>query len=229
MINRDVMAKIVDVMPVLSPRGLAPRPGQTRGGVRSSPVYVMALMSLVYCGSTLSSPAYAGDRPTVSAAAGTAAAAPNTGEVALPPNVREMRDAILAAAHSGHIEELKLPIEWNELPPEFGSEPGSDPVALFKKLSADGEGREILAILANILAMPPATLGVGRDPENNTIYVWPYLAERPLGALSPAEQTDLLRLMPAAEAKSLQDKKKWSWWRLAIDAGGTWLAFMKRP
>lgn len=145
----------------------------------------------------------------------------------LPANVAEMRDAILAAAHSGSMEDLKVAIEWNELKPDFGDEAQGDPIAFLKRISADGEGRETLAALANILALAPAVLPTGKDPENNSVYVWPYLAELPLEKLTPGEEVDLYRLMPPAAAKAMREKKKWSWWRLAIGADGTWHSLRK--
>ncbi len=147
--------------------------------------------------------------------------------VALTANAAEMRDAILAAVKTGDISELKHAIAWNELPPEFGETAGEDPIAFLKAQSVDGEGREILAIIANLLSLEPASLPIGADYENNTVFVWPYLAELPLHKLTPAQDVDLLRLMPAAEAKALRQSKKWTWWRLAIGADGTWLSFMK--
>ncbi len=95
----------------------------------------------------------------------------------LPGPVAEMREAILAAAHAGRIEELRVPLDWNELKPDVSETTVDDPIAYWKKLSGDGEGREILAVLANILEMPPAQLPLGKDLENNIVYVWPYLAE----------------------------------------------------
>jgi hypothetical protein len=86
---------------------------------------------------------------------------------------------------------------------------------------------EILAVLAEILSLEPARLPVGKDPENNAVYVWPYLAERPLDKLAPGEEVDLLRLMPHAAAKAMREKKKWTWWRLSIGADGTWHSFRK--
>jgi hypothetical protein len=138
-----------------------------------------------------------------------------------------MRNAILAAVHAGSIDELKIAIEWNEMPPEFGDAPTSDPIGYWKKTSSDGAGREILAVLANILSMEPARLPIGRDAENNAVYVWPYLAELPLDKLTPAQEVDLYRLMPVADAKAVREDKKWRWWRLSIGADGTWLTFMK--
>jgi hypothetical protein len=145
----------------------------------------------------------------------------------LPVPVEEMRQAILTAALSGHIEELRVPLDWNELRPDVATKPGDDPIAYWKKSSGDGEGREILAALANMLQMRPAAVPLGKDLENNTIYVWPYLAEAKLEALSPSEEVDLLRLVSPDVAKAMREKKKWTWWRLTIGADGTWHSFKK--
>lgn len=145
----------------------------------------------------------------------------------LPAPVEEMRQAILAATRTGDIEDLLVPLDWNELTPDVAKEAVDDPIDYWKKISADGEGREVLAALANILEMRPAELPLGKDLENNIIYVWPYLAEAKLDQLTPAEQVDLLRLVPPEKAKEMRKANKWTWWRLTIGADGTWHAFTK--
>jgi hypothetical protein len=145
----------------------------------------------------------------------------------LPGPVEEMREAILAATRTGRIEDLQVPIDWNELKPDFATTAVDDPIAFWKKESADGEGREILAALANILQMHPAELPLGKDIENNIVYVWPYLAEAKLDALTPAEEVDLLRLVSPDRAKAMRAAKTWTWWRLSIGADGTWHTFKK--
>jgi hypothetical protein len=148
-------------------------------------------------------------------------------EMPLPGPVEEMRHAILAATRSGRIEDLTVPLDWNELKPDVGTTGAEDPIAYWKKTSADGQGHEILAALANILEMKPAELPLGKDLENNTIYVWPYLAEAKLDQLTPSEEVDLLRLVSPEEAKKMQKAKTWTWWRLTIGADGTWHSFKK--
>ena len=148
-------------------------------------------------------------------------------EKPLPGPVEEMRQAILAAALSGRIEELRVPLDWNEMKPDVTPNLNDDPITFWKKTSGDGEGREVLAALANMLQMRPAAVPLGKDPENNLIYVWPYLAEAKLDALSPPEEVDLLRLVSPEAAKSMREKKKWTWWRLTIGADGTWHSFRK--
>ena len=39
----------------------------------------------------------------------------------LPAPVEEMRQAILAASHSGNIDDLRVPLDWNELKPEVAA------------------------------------------------------------------------------------------------------------
>lgn len=185
---------------------------------------VMAGLTLVHCSMPAAQAAETA-APPQPAAAKTADAA--TG--ALPTHVGEMREQILAAVRSGRIEDLQNAIEWNELPPEFGDEAGSDPITHWKTSTPAGDGRTILAVIEKLFALAPAQLPIGADPENNVVYVWPYLAEKPLDSLTPAERADLLGLMPEAEANLMIEKKKWAWWRLSIGADGTWLTFMKHP
>ncbi len=145
----------------------------------------------------------------------------------LPASVAEMRDGILVAVKSGRIEDLQVPIAWNELPPAFAAEPTPDPIAYFKKQSGDGEGREILAVLAAILEAGHAIIPVGKDVENSHLFVWPRFAELPLDKLTPEDEVQLYRLITPAMLKSMREKKKWTWYRLAIGADGTWHSFSK--
>jgi hypothetical protein len=149
------------------------------------------------------------------------------GNAALPFPVAETRDLLLSAVRSGRIEDLRPAIDDNTIPPDLGLGSNSDVIAALKSASADGEGREALAALAEILDLPPATLPLGKDLENNLIYVWPYLAETPLDQLTPQQQVDLYRLVPAAKATEMREKKRWLWWRLVVGADGSWHAFKK--
>ena len=145
----------------------------------------------------------------------------------LPIQVAEMRDAILAAALSGRIEELLIPIQWNELRPDFGAVHSSKPIPDFKKRSIDSEGREILAIIKKLLEMPYAIVRQGSDIENNKIYVWPYVAELPLQKLQPEQEVELLEIIPRDSYKSMKKNGKYTYWRLAIGADGTWHEFLQ--
>lgn len=140
-----------------------------------------------------------------------------------------MREAIFSAIKSGRIEDLRFAYELNELKPDLGDDPGGDPVAYWKKISGDGAGYEILAVLAGLLEAGYVELPVGRDLENNKVYVWPYFAEVPLGRLDPAQEVELLRLVPPERAKEMKAVGKYSYWRIAIGADGVWHSFRKGP
>jgi hypothetical protein len=151
------------------------------------------------------------------------------GSEPLPGPVADMREAILGGVASGHIEDLRHAWELNELKPDLGAVDISDPIAHWKQVSGDGEGREILAALGEILEAGCAVLPLGRDLENNRIYVWPYLAETDLAKLSPAQEVQLLRLVPPAAAKEMWATGKYTHWRLGIGADGTWHFFRRGP
>ncbi len=153
--------------------------------------------------------------------------AADTEQIKLPPHVNDMRDAMLAAARSGNIDDLKTVFEMSTTHPDLGIGGDNDPIAAMKAASADGEGREFLAALAEVLSFPPATLPLGKDIENNLVYIWPYLAERPLDSLTGAETVDLYRMVPPPKVVEMREKKRWMWWRLVIGADGSWQTMRK--
>ena len=145
----------------------------------------------------------------------------------LPQPVKDMIDAITSAARTGRIEEMKTALDWNEMKPDLAATPVPDPIAYWKQISTDGQGRQILAVLLNLLDTVPTAIPAGKDLENNRIFVWPGFAEKPLKDLTPAEEVDLYRLVPAAEALAMKTAGKYRGWRLAIGADGTWHSFRK--
>jgi hypothetical protein len=149
-------------------------------------LFLLAPFSLVYCDGWLS------PGPTEPAIAKTRAAnkqqvVPEVryGTAGLPAPVEDMREAILSAVRSGRIEDLHHAWELNELKPDLGVALAGDPIVHWKQISGDGEGREILAALAQILNAGYVVLPLGPDLENNRLYVWPYFAEVPLEGLTP--------------------------------------------
>ena len=138
-----------------------------------------------------------------------------------------MRSAILAAVESGDMADLKHAIDLNEMKPDFGAAQGTDPIAHLKAISGDGQGREMLAMLGRVLDAGWAVVPGGRDIENNRMFVWPWFAEVPLTALKPAEEVALYRLVTPAEAKTMREAKRWTWWRLTIGADGVWHTFSR--
>ena len=171
---------------------------------------------------------------TAPAAAGKAKSTPKPdrpvigqGRSGLPNAVNEMRDAILAAARSGSLEELVIPIQWNELPPDFGDLSVKETLAKWKKDSPDGSGREWLARLINLLEAPYVVLRKGPDIENNKLFIWPAFSELPLAKLPPALHVELLRLVTAPEAARMITQGHYDGHGLAIGADGTWHVFKK--
>lgn len=148
-------------------------------------------------------------------------------QATLPPHVNDMRDAMLAAARSGNIDDLKTVFEMSTTHPDLGIGGDNDPIAAMKAASSDGEGREFLAALAEVLGYPPAALPLGKDIENNLVYVWPYLAERSLDSLTGGETVDLYRLITPSKVAEMREKKRWMWWRLVIGADGSWQTLKK--
>lgn len=140
----------------------------------------------------------------------------------LPQPVADMREAILEAARSGRIEELRHPIELNELKPMIGDGASDDPIATLKRQSADGEGRDVLAMLERLLESRWAALPLGADIESNRIYVWPAFATTGLEGLSPEAQADLARLVPPELLDAMRQAGTYSYWRIGIGADGTW-------
>ena len=136
-----------------------------------------------------------------------------------------MRAAILKAARTGRIEEMKTPYETNEMRPALGGAAVSDPVQYWRKLSADGEGREILAALLLILEGPFARVANGTKGE---MFVWPAFAAMDLKQLTPPQEVALLRLVRPPEAKPMRETGRYTWWQLGIGVDGTWHYLEKR-
>jgi hypothetical protein len=204
--------------------------GKGRTALRVAP-FLLALPLLVYCFTPIG-PAFsqASPKPKAGVPAKQALGGPpkvHYSTEQLPEPVREMREAILAAALSGEIEELRHLYEMGDLRPDLGGTASRDPVADWKRASGDGKGREVLAALSLILEAGYVVLPLGRDLENNRLYIWPYFAEVPLGRLSPAQEVELLRLVPPAAAKAMQEKGKYTHWRVTIGADGSWHSFRK--
>jgi len=133
-----------------------------------------------------------------------------------------MREAILKAAVSGDIGQLRVPIEMNEIPPVFTASRISDPVAYLKSVSADGNGREMLAILYNLLTTGYAIVNQGTKEE---MIVWPYHAAIPLNGLTPSQEVEIYRFLPPARLKEMIARGKYSYYSVRIGRDGVWHSF----
>jgi hypothetical protein len=143
---------------------------------------------------------------------------------ALPDEVQRLREEILRAATSGDIEQLRVPIEMNELPPVFAGQAGKDPVAHLKTLSGDGHGREILAILFELLTTGYAISDPGTEKE---MVIWPYHAMLPLDALTPGQEVELYRLISPGQLKDMRSRGRYTWYRVGVGRDGVWHFFDK--
>ena len=145
----------------------------------------------------------------------------------LPKPVAEMREAILEAALSGRLDDLRQAIELNELKPVIGDGSAGDPIASLKRLSADGQGQDILAALMRILGASWAAVPLGADIENNRIYVWPRFAATGITALDANDNAALAAIVPPDRHEAMLKSRIYDYWRIAIAADGTWHSFGK--
>ena len=142
---------------------------------------------------------------------------------ALPDPVKRMLEQIAVAAESGEIENMRPVLESNELRPMVTTAYVEDPIAFWKKSSAGGTGRDVLAAMLNAMASGYVRVGQGQDE----IYVWPYFAETDLTKLTPAQEVELYRIVPPALALPMQKAGKYSYYRLGISPSGVWQYFLQ--
>ena len=117
------------------------------------------------------------------AAKGDAAASPKKGQPLLPVQIRygtdglprpvlDLREALQAAVEAGRIEELAQTYAETHIAPDIGAAEGADPAAHWKRLSGDGQGREVLAALSLILEAGYAEIRArGRHREQQALRV----------------------------------------------------------
>jgi len=205
-------------------------PPHIRFAAAPAAVFLLALLGLVHvCAFAHETLAQRAERKPAPANAQNARAGPQIryGTEGLPAPVLEMREAILTAVRSGSIEDLRTAVELNEMKPAIADTAVGDPIAYWRQVSADGEGREILAALGQILEAGYVALPIGRDIENNRVYVWPYFAEVAPGKLTPAQETELLAIVPAAMAEDMKKGGRYTFYKLGIGADGTWHFFLR--
>jgi hypothetical protein len=143
----------------------------------------------------------------------------------LPEPVRRTHDLLLEACKSGDVEKLRPLIDTGENGTQlsFGGVNG-DPIAFLKELSADKEGREILAILEEVL-----TAGyVHMDPGSpNEMYVWPYFFAVPLDKLTAAQRVELFKIVTASEYEDMVTYGSYIFYRAGITPDGRWSFFVQ--
>ena len=142
----------------------------------------------------------------------------------LPEPVKKMRTALVEAAASGDIEKLRplLGTGDDATQVSVGDTP-DDPIAALKSLSGDKEGREVLAILLDIISTAAAHTDKGTPQE---AYVWPYFAEKNLDTLSPPEMVELYRIVTAGDVADMKEFGGYNFYRLGISPDGKWKFFV---
>jgi hypothetical protein len=180
------------------------------------------LLASVYCAAlfpAISANAASPSQPDSAAVSHSA----DTEKSPLPEAVAAMRRAILKAARSGDLEQMRPVLETNELTPLFSFGGGTDPMAFWKENSEDGKGRTMLARMVEVLDMPYVIEGKGTK---DAIYIWPYLYSLDFNKLTPAQEVDAYRLMSAKDLKSMREFGGYLDYRLGISRDGTWQFFV---
>lgn len=142
----------------------------------------------------------------------------------LPEAVQKMRVALVEAAASGDIERLRplLGAGDDATQVAVGDAP-DDPIAALKSLSGDPDGREVLAILLDVISTGVAHVDIGTE---NETYVWPYFTERQLDTLSPPEVVELYRIVTAGDVADMKEFGGYNFYRLGISKDGKWKFFV---
>ncbi|SDB29417.1 hypothetical protein [Bauldia litoralis] len=142
----------------------------------------------------------------------------------LPTPVRRLREQILEAAASGDIERIRPIIEANGEPPAFSyNDIGDDPIEYLRSLSTDPEGREILAVLSEMLETGYVHYGEGTPDE---MYVWPYFAHYPVELLTGPQIVELLKIVYPGDYEDMKTFGTYLSYRVGLAPDGTWRYFL---
>jgi len=142
----------------------------------------------------------------------------------LPPLVAATRDQLLSAAKSGDADMFRPIIKRQSNVPVVSFEEVPDPVEFLRESSNDGEGRELMAIMIELMEAPYSIIPTeDGQPE---IYVWPAYATNDLSALSPSELIDVYKIVSHQDLEEMQLYGGWYFYRVGIDATGEWRYFV---
>lgn len=146
------------------------------------------------------------------------------GTSSLPEPVRRLRERLLEAARSGDIERMRPLLDGQGTPPVVSlGEQQDDAIAFWKEQSGDGDGREILAILMEILEAGYLHVDKGTPQE---MYLWPYFAQYPLEKLTPEQLVELFKIITGSDFKEMKEYGAYIFFRLGIGPDGTWHFFV---
>jgi hypothetical protein len=141
----------------------------------------------------------------------------------MPEPVRKTWAALRDAARRGDIEALGPLIEAQPSPPTFAFDEIDQPILYLKSLSGDPEGREILAILLEVLESG----FVLADPDTpEAMYLWPYFSRYPLEELTPEQMVEMFTLLTAGDYQDMLSYGAYIFFRVGISPDGTWHFFV---
>ncbi|MCX2723735.1 hypothetical protein [Roseibium salinum] len=175
-----------------------------------------AAQAVPLSGEDLPSPEHSENRPAEAVDAAEPQVLYNT--AVLPKPVARMHDQLMEAALSGDMERLRMVLESNEMPPTLSFGETGDPIEFLKSSSGDGEGFEIMAILADVLDAGFVHVDAGTPQE---MYVWPYFARYPLDNLRPDQKVELFRIITAGDFAAMQEFGAWNFYRVGVGPDGT--------
>ncbi len=141
----------------------------------------------------------------------------------LPVPVARLRSQIIEAATTGDIEKLRPIIDSSDEPPALSFDEIDDPIAFLKTSSGDEGGREILAVLIEVLEAGYVHVDIGTKDE---MYVWPYFARYPVDKLDPKQLVELFRLVYAGDYEDMKTYGSYLYYRVGISPDGTWRYFI---
>ena len=141
----------------------------------------------------------------------------------LPTPVKLMRDRMLKAARSGDIERLRPLLGVEDKTIELSlNDHEEDVIDFLKSLAGDVEGREILAIIADLLGTGYVHMNVGKDDE---VYVWPYFYAMPLDRLTPPQIVELFEIVTASDFEEMKKAGGYIFYSIGISPDGSWRFF----
>ena len=135
----------------------------------------------------------------------------------LPVPVRRLREQLIEAASTGEPEKLRPIFDANGELPEFSDNDVTDPIDYLKTLSGDADGREILAILIEILDAGYVHVDAGTPDE---MYVWPYFARYPIDKLTPRQMVELFKIVFAGDYEDMKAAGEYLFYSIGITPDG---------
>jgi hypothetical protein len=77
--------------------------------------------------------------------------------------------------------------------------------------------------MLNVFSSGFVRSGEGKE----AMYVWPYFAEMDLTKLTPAQEVELYRIVPPAQALEMKKTGKYTYYRAGIAGDGVWHYFLQ--